>query len=375
MTRSHFCRFARALLFMTALKASLHAAAAASVEMHGWKLLPSLPDKIGFGGMAAGVLNGRLVAVGGSQFAEKPLWLKGEKTFSDRIFVLADPAAKWTVSTTRLPEPIAGAASAATADAIYLAGGIDATTCSRHVWEMRAQGDSFVFTALPDLPRPVGYGAAAIVGQRLYVLGGLDTPASKAPSTEVWSIELPATRGKATWRREPDAPGAGGFVEAAASDGRDVYLFGGIGFDAAGKARPSSRAARLDVNAGKWEVLPDLPEPRVGISTPCPVVPGNKLFLVGGYSTVFPGPPREHPGFDAQTYFFDLTHRRWERGPLLPNAAVVDRDAPGDVGPAPMIGAPCVVWHDLVVVVGGEVRSSVRTPSVLAWPLARPVSP
>jgi hypothetical protein len=34
-----------------------------------------------------------------------------------------------------------------------------------------------------------------------------------------------------------------------------------------------------------------------------------------------------------------------------------------------MIGAPAAIWRDHVVIVSGEVRSSVRTPAVLAWPL------
>jgi hypothetical protein len=99
------------------------------------------------------------------------------------------------------------------------------------------------------------------------------------------------------------------------------------------------------------------------------VIPGNKLFLIGGYAEVFPGAPREHPGFSAQTLLFDLAQQRWENGPMLPVTPVADRDSPGDAGPSPMIGAPCVQWNNFAVVVGGEVRSSVRTPAVLAWPL------
>ena len=54
---------------------------------------------------------------------------------------------------------------------------------------------------------------------------------------------------------------------------------------------------------------------------------------------------------------------------MVPTAAVPNRDSPSDPGPAPMIAAPCVVWRNRAVVVGGEVRASVRTPSVIAWPL------
>src|SRR5581483_5403820 len=121
--------------------------------------------------------------------------------------------------------------------------------------------------------------------------------------------------------------------------------------------------------AEKWEQLADLPEPRVGIASPCPLATEHEFFLIGGYAEVFPGAPREHPGFSAQTYFYDFARQACRNGPVLPHAPVPDRDAPGDVGPAPMIGAPCVVWHGEAIVIGGEVRSSVRTPTVLAWPL------
>jgi len=374
-------RTLRRFFFMTTLLGSAAAArgadAPASAGDPRWKLFAPLPDRIGFGGMLAGVLNGRLVAAGGSQFPEKPLWLKGEKTFSDKIFTLAASDAKWAEHATRLPGPLGGGANASTADAIYVAGGINAAGCLRQVWEMRAQGDGFAFAALADLPHAIGYGAAAIVGRRFYVVGGLDSPASKTPSVEAWSLDLDAPRATASaaWRREADLPGPGVFVSAAASDGKNLYVLGGIGFDAEGKALPSKGAFRLSASESKWERLADLPEARVGISTPCPVIPGNKIFLIGGYAEVFPGAPREHPGFSAQTLYFDLAQQRFEKGPMLPVTPVADRDSPGDAGPAPMIGAPCVAWQEHVVVVAGEVRSSVRTPAVLAWPLRRDATP
>lgn len=357
---------------MAALSASALPATGGSpagVALNGWKLLAPIPDRVGFNGMIAGVLGSRLVAAGGSHFPEKPNWLKGEKAFGDRIFTLAAPDATWTTHAMRLPAPVGNAACAATDNAIYFAGGLDTTGCLRGAWEMRAKGDGFSFTALPDLPQPIGYATAAVVGGRLYLVGGLDTPASKAPTSDVWSLELGAPRTRATWRREPALPGPGVFVAAAATDGKSLFVFGGIGFDASGKPIPAKSAYRFDPARSEWQRLADLPEPRVGISSPCPLVPGNKFFLIGGYAEVFPGATREHPGFSAQTLFHDSATGRYENGPMLPRAPVADRDSPTDAGPAPMIGAPCVVWRDLVVVIGGETRASVRTPAVLAWPL------
>ena len=116
--------------------------------------------------------------------------------------------------------------------------------------------------------------------------------------------------------------------------------------------------------------MPDLPSPRVGPASPCPVVDG-RIFVIGGYAEVFPGAQRDHPGFSRQTLLYSTTKNVWESGPILPHAPVPDRDVPGDTGPAPMIAAPAVIWENRAVVISGEVRASVRSPAVLAFPLAR----
>ncbi len=346
-------------------------AAASLGDSSGWQSLSPLPDPVGFGGMFAGVLDGKLIVGGGSQFRDKPVWLQGTKVFSDRIFVLADPAGTWREHRSHLPEKYGHFASAATADAIYLAGGIGANGSVATCYALRAQGEEIVAVRLPDLPKPLGYGAAAVVGERLFVVGGQQNPADKAASVEAWSLPVGRTAAENTgWKREADLPGPGVFVPSAASDGKGLYLFGGMAFDAAGKFSPSKNACRYDPVRGAWERLPDLPEPRVAAASPCALLPDGRIFVVGGYAEVFPGAPREHPGFSTQTLLYDPAQRRWSTGPVLPRAAVANRDLPGDAGPAPMVAAPCASWRDLVVVISGEVRASVRSPSVLAWPLS-----
>ncbi len=359
-------RLATLLLMMTALVR----AAAAEPPLHGWQLLAPLPDPVGYGGMFAGVLGGRLVAGGGAQFHDRPNWLQGEKKFSDRLFVLADPTAAWVEEEVRLPAPVAYAASAATGDSICVVGGVNAAGCLAHAMQIRADGEKLRFAPLPDFPHPIGNAAAAIARGRMYVFGGVTDPASKTPSIETWSLDLADSPTRA-WRREPDCPDAGVFVGAAGSDGDSIYAFGGIGFDATGKAIPSARAYRLAPEAKAWQRLADLPEARVGPATPCPQVAGGKFLVIGGYAEVFPGAARDHPGFSDQTLLYDPRPNTWANGALLPRAPVPNRDSPGDPGPAPMLAAPCAIWRDLVVVISGEVRASVRSPAVLAWPLNR----
>jgi len=340
-----------------------------------WKHLPSIPDPVGFAGMGAGVVDGRLVAFGGSHFAEKPLWLAGVKSFSDRIYTLAKDGRTWAEEAVRYPAKRGGFASTAARDRVYSAGGIDAEGCSREVYVIAGSGGKLTLTRLSDLPAGNGYGSAAVVRNRLYVVGGVATPTSTVASRETWSLDLETPPMSAAWRREPDLPGLGTFVAAASVADDALYLFGGIGYDADRKAEPSRQAFRLEYGATAWEPLPDLPEARVGASTPPTPVRDRSFFLIGGYAAIFPGKPREHPGFSVGTLVFDAKTRIWTAGPELPMPTSVDLDASGLPGPAPMIGAPCVLWNGLCVVVSGEVRPSVRTPAVVAWAVSEPFLP
>ncbi|MBS0661810.1 MAG: hypothetical protein JSR48_00980 [Verrucomicrobia bacterium] len=342
-------------------------AATSAAGATGWTVLAPVPDPVGFGGMFAGVLAGRLVAGGGSQW-DRPVWRGGTRQVSDRIFVLSGPAGRWAVARDRLPEPRGHAACGPTTGAICLAGGLGRRGALASVIEVTAAGDRIVTRRLPDLPAPRVYAAGAVVGGRFWVVGGMADPAGREATREVWSLDLGA--GGAGWRREPDLPEAGLFVPATATDGRCLYVLGGMATDAAGM-RPSARSYRLDPAAGRWERLPDLPEPRVGPASPCPVAPDGSLLVVGGYAEIAAVPGREHPGFPPATWAFDPRDAIWRRGPDLPVTPVPDRDAAGDPGPSPMMGAPAAVWRDLAVVVSGEVRVSTRCPAVVAWPLAR----
>lgn len=360
-SRPFVARQLTGLLFLMTLATS------SAQPVPGWKSLASLPDPIGYAGMTAGVLDGRLVATGGTQWS-LPVWLKGTRKFNDEIFVLDALDGQWRTAKARLPEPCGHFAAAATANAIYFAGGTDPKGCRTAAYELRAEGGDYAFRRLPDLPKPIGYSAGAIAGGRFFVIAGVSDPASTSPSSEVWSLDL--AKPEAGWSREADLPGPGLLVPAAGSDGTAVYVFGGMAFEA-GKPKPSTAAYRLAQAGGTWEELPAIPEPRVGINSPCPVLADGSLWLVGGYSNIWAGAQREHPGFNPATLRYHPATRTWTAGPVLPNVGAADRDASGDAGPVPTIGASVAVWQNHVIVVGGEVRISTRTPAVIAWPLSR----
>lgn len=342
--------------------------------LQAWKSLTSLPNPIGFGGMFAGVLHDRLITGGGSQW-DKPVWISGaKKSYTDAIWALSSPSGDWEKLPVKLPTPRGHFSGAALPGAIVMAGGFDHDACLRSVLALCESADGLTWKTLPDLPVPVGYGCAAVVAGRIYVIGGLPDAASKTPSAAVWSLAVGDLDHPGEWQREPDLPGPGVFVAAATGVKNQLYVFGGMAVDAAGNFEPSVRAYRFDPATRTWAHIADLPDARVGLVTPCPVAPDGRILLAGGYSKILPGVQREHPGFNDSTYFYDATQNTYTRGPDVPHAPVPDRDSAGDPGPAPMIGAPGVVWRNLAVAISGEVRVATRSPQVLALPLSAPTS-
>lgn len=333
--------------------------------------LAPLPDAIGFAGMFAAVLDGKLYAGGGSQW-NKPFWLGGQRRLSDRIFVLADPAGAWRESESRLPRPVGHFATAVDAERVYVCGGIGPEGVVRDAWVGRLEGGALSWSALPALPRGVVYASAGVAGGRLFVVGGLLRPEDRTASAEVWSLACDlAAADREGWRRESALPGGGLFVAAVGGRGDRLFVISGMGFDAGGAYVPSREVHVLSASDRTWRAAAPLPEGRVGASPPCFTPDGERFLLVGGYPTVFTGAPREHPGFPAQTLIYDLGAEAWTVGPLLPVTAFVDRDSPTDAGPAPMVGAPVVAWRGRAIAVGGELRPSARSPQVLAVDLPR----
>lgn len=333
-------------------------------------LFAPLPDPVGFAGNFAAVLGGRLVTGGGSQFPDKPLWLGGQKAYSDRLFALAEPHGNWIELAIRLPQPMAHFATATSDGAVYLAGGIGCDGVSRTVLEIRAKGEELSLQRLTDLPKPLVYAAGVVANGRLYVAGGQHDANVKVATSEVWSLDLRTAAQKGAWSREPDVPGTGTFVAAMAARAGTVYFVGGVGYDADGKGVQSKKIFQLAPGARQWEPLPDLPEPRVGAVAPCPVIAGQRLLVMGGYTSAFTGERRDHPGFSRQTFLYDLAARSWSLGPVLPHVRPANKDATTDAGPAPMVAAAGAVWRGHFVAVGGEVRASVRTRAVVAIPLS-----
>lgn len=335
-----------------------------------WFQLAPLPDPVGFAGMVAGVSQGKLLAGGGSRFVEKPVWDGGTKSFDDRMFCLASPKGEWQVLPEKLPTRVAHGAVTSYKDSLLLAGGMNETGCLKAAYRIGFQGDKLAITSLPDLPHPLGYAAGEVVGDYFYLAGGVEGPSMTSPLKECWRLKLD---GGTAWERLPDLPGRAPFAPAAATDGKNFYLFGGMHYvEKEGEKPlpvPLDSAWMFDPAKNAWAELPPIPLARVAPVSPATQTPSGEIFLVGGYAKVFPGELRLHPGFDIETFFFNPKTEAWREGPEIPAKREINPSSTTNPGPEAPVATPAVIWNGFLVIIGGEVRAATRTPCVLAIPL------
>lgn len=321
--------------------------------------LAPLPDVHGFAGMFAGVSGGALLCAGGANFPEKPLVQGGEKTWSDRVFLLPTPHGSWREAG-RLPRSNGYGVSATWRDTVVIVGGGNAQVNFRTAALMRWDGARLSFTALPDLPVPVANSCGAVVGDILYVASGQETPAATSTLNRCFALNLAVA--DCTWREIPWPAGAPGRIlaVAAAHDGW-FYLFSGADLFPNAQGQPERHyltdAWRYRSDTG-WQRLADLPHSVAAAPSPAMNADDTHLVIVGGVSPEFLATlPKNapHPGFPRELLAYDTVGNTW--------ASAI---APFD-GPPPRVTAPLTSWQSRFVIPSGEVAPGIRTPTVLSF--------
>lgn len=321
-----------------------------------------LPDKHGFAGMYCGMSVDALICAGGANFPNDPMAKGGAKVWSDIVYMLHAPNARWE-EVGRLPKPSAYGVSASWRDAMVVVGGGDAVRNFRDCYLLRWDETRIAFEELPELPLPMSNCCGAVVGDTIYVAGGQETPNSATTLGCCYTLNL-ANR-SCGWVEVPWPLNAPGRIQAVAgSHGEWFYFFSGI--DLVPSKNGSSRrrylidAWRHNVEVG-WERLPDLPHAVAAAPTPAMLDRDAKLVISGG---VWPdyidtiSPMDAHPGFSRDFLVYDIGRHTWARSaattlsPKTPPARVTTATA---------------VWRGLYVIPSGEVAPGVRTRSVLGY--------
>jgi len=316
-----------------------------------WEKLAPLPTEEGFAGGFAGVASGVLLFGGGTNFADRPPWEGGQRTWHRHLYALKSPDSSW-IRVGELPRAIGYGASVSVSEGLVLLGGADAQRHYADVWLVRWDGATARFEALPDLPRPNAYSNAVLLGRVIFLASGIATPVEQTSEKALWQFDLDDA--ESGWKALPPWPGSARVMAPMAVIGREILIFSGKSVD---PTTPSECAYLTDgwafnTETGIWRNLAPIPFPASAVPSPAPITSDGRMLVLGGndgeLARIPPGP--ERPNFPQETMIFDPHANSWTRGAALPFAQKV---------------TPVVRWNDKWVVVSGELQPGIRTLS--AW--------
>ena len=314
-----------------------------------WARPPSLPDRQGFAGPFAGVSHGALLVAGGTNFPDRKPWDGGKKVWYDTVFVLEKPNAEWKVAG-KLPRPLGYGVSVTHGNGVVCVGGSDADRHYADAFRVEWKDGRLRTAKLPSLPEPIANACGAMVGESLYVAGGLEKPDATGTSATVYRIDLAAAAPK--WTTIEPCPGGGRMLAVAAGFDGKFWLAGGADLvPAAGGVveRRYLKDAYCYDPAARWKRVVDLPNPVAAAPSPAPGDTSGFYVLGGDDGSQVGVAPDRHRGFAKTILRYDAKADKW---------------APAGEMPAARVTVPCVLWGEVWVVPGGEVRPRVRSPEV-----------
>jgi N-acetylneuraminic acid mutarotase len=288
-----------ALLFLLQLTISTFAFA-------GWETLPPFPAPNG--GFACGVLAGKIVVLGGTN------WKDNTKHWLDVIWVFDPASGRWK-SWGRLPHPLAYPVAANWQGDLILAGGTDGTRPRREVWRMNP---SLALSRIGELADASAVAVGGVLHDNLIFVGGC---------TDLGTFE--GLRRDAVRFNLRDAsvsslsgPGTVPFCLAASvSAGDQLFIFGGATLDPTKQIVNLNQAWACVAPGMKWRSLRPCPLSLRGASAV--QLDQHHLLIAGGYG----GQPED---FIAAALIYDTEKDVFARTSVLPTPALVGLVRLGD---------------------------------------------
>ncbi|MDB6169293.1 MAG: Kelch repeat type 1-containing protein [Verrucomicrobia bacterium] len=287
-----------------------------------WQALEPLPAPNG--GMVCGAADGKILVIGGTNWETDPKknWLDTVQRF--------DPATqRWTLAG-RLKQPLAYGTGATLGSSFVVVGG--STGAGPFAGVVRCENGKITDQPAGGVSTPAVLSAGGGIGDEIIVVGGSDDAANlKGFSTKAcaWNVRTGQVRVLAP------IPGEDFGTAASAVIGGDVYVFGGVTWDAKKEGVRNLARAWVYSSAGnRWRELKALPQALRG--TAAAVLNDRYIYLGGGFA---------ENDFVDQGLVYDIQADRY-----LPSR------------PLPYKSAPHLVREgDFVYCLGGEDRIKHRS--------------
>ena len=294
-----------------------------------WEALPPLPEPNG--GCICGSQGSRVVVIGGTN------WEGGVKHWLTAIHEF-DPAKRQWEKVKNLQEgPYAYGTSLQNRSQLAFMGGTDGTKPLR-IFAV-VDGIKTVMSKDLELPATVVLAAGGYLSGKYILVGGTDDAANVAGVTRLTHAFEPATQ---TFTRLADFPGRPFAVAASTVAGDELFVFGGMNYDAAAHAVANTNTAYAFSPANNtWRTLKPLGLPNRGLSAVA--LDETHLYIAGGFTEEF----------TAAAVIYDVATDSYRPAKPLPYAAMVG-----------------LVKHEgFVYCLGGEDKKQSRTDKFFRIPV------
>lgn len=316
------------LILMT--KRVLLSLALVSTAHAQWEQLPPLPEPNG--GFMSGVVGGKIVIVGGTNWeGGKKNWLKAVQVFDPKV-------STWSKIQDHVG-PVAYGLSIQRGLCFSFIGGSDGSASIRAL--SLAEGKP-ARLKIDELPDSMVLLAGGYVKDKYVVVGGTDDAANLsgvtrsthalAPFHDRWQVTSLA-----------DYPGKAFAVAASVVVGEELFVFGGMNYDEATKSPMNSKEAyAFSPKINAWRKLKPLEAANRGL---CAVsLDESHIYLAGGYTS----------DFTSDAFVYDVKADSYRKAPSLPYTAMVS----------------LVKLDGFVYCLGGEDKKQSRTDRFFRIPVA-----
>ena len=352
-----------------------------------WSELPPVPGNVGFAGPYVGLLDDRLVVIGGANFPTTPLWTASKAWYGDiQYLTLTDPEPEWTSSTASIEPRAYGMSVSHPELGLFLIGGSDGL---RHHADVRhlpsstaitGEAPSGPVTLSCPMPEPVAYGAAVLIGDIVHVVGGIPSPDAVEASPRILALDLraalaaEATGDSFEWTElDPIPGGSGRMLSVVGTHGGALHVFGGCSLAEGDDGRPVrtylTDCWRHDPSAApgsRWIGLASMPRPAVAAPGPAMNLGESFLAIVGGddgtNATRVDQLRDAHPGFPDDLLAYHVITDEWTARVGFPRDPGPDPANDPNAGALPPVTTGVVEWNGSFIIPTGEVRPRVRTP-------------
>ena len=177
------------------------------VQWENSLLLPGcagMPENVGLAGAYSGIVEGKLLVLGGANFPDKYPWEGGTKTWWSTLYSYDLQTGKWTVYDDFLDRPLAYGVSISLPEGLLCIGGCDRTQCSDNVFLIKKEEDSFVIDSVsyPSLPVPLANATGAMGDNCIYIAGGQETMVNEQSTHHFYMLDL--MHKERGWQEMPD---------------------------------------------------------------------------------------------------------------------------------------------------------------------------